>query len=103
MCPGSLASAVLSVRRIKIQESRMRENLTYGLTRGKGETDSILRSFSYSTNSPVPVFLRRRCEQDYRHDGGQSYLELVDATTGQVVSSFGILDLGRALMGLLPE
>ena len=34
---------------IKIQESRMRENLTYGLTRGKGETDSSLRSFSYST------------------------------------------------------
>ena len=29
----------------------MRENLTYGLTRGKGETDGSLRSFSYSTRS----------------------------------------------------
>ena len=27
------------------------ENLTYGLTRGKGETDNLLRSFSYSTVS----------------------------------------------------
>jgi len=40
----------------KIQESRMRENLTYGLTRGKGETDSLLRSFSYSTGVGLCFF-----------------------------------------------
>jgi len=38
---------------IKIQESRIPPSGTYGLTRGKGETDCLLRSFSYSTILPV--------------------------------------------------